>query len=234
MYGDSQMSEDERFVPYAGLDLKPYLKVKDISAVHHLIRYIWALEVIADLNSLRNVLDIACGVGYGNYLIAKKFPNIFVTGVDYDPSAIKYAKQNYVLPNLEYKLGDPTRWEETIGSDKFDCIVSFDTIEHICHREIMMQNLIEHLHKSGSLLLSTPCGQSTTILQPESKYHKIVYSSASLYDFLRRYFMIVIRPDDGSLPHLEVFKLLEGSGVSYLLKMNPVLCKEPIIIPSVY
>ena len=79
---------DEHFVPLAGLDLETYLNNQDVGGVHHLIRYIWALEVLADLSPLNCVLDMACGSGYGSYLIAKKFPNLSVMGVDYDTSAI--------------------------------------------------------------------------------------------------------------------------------------------------
>ena len=224
---------DEHFVPLAGLDLETYLNNQDVGGVHHLIRYIWALEVLADLSPLNCVLDMACGSGYGSYLIAKKFPNLSVMGVDYDTSAIEYAQQNYQLPNLQYKVGDGTRWEETIGNTKFDCILSFDTLEHVVHREIMMQNLVEHLESTGSLLFSTPCSGDLE-LEPNWEYHKIEYSAASLYDFLKRYFRTISHREDDSLPHLNVFNILKERNFRYCLKMNPVVCQHPILITNPY
>jgi tRNA G46 methylase TrmB len=78
----SQEFIDEHFVPTHGLDLKPYLEQGDLNAVHHLIRYQWALECIADLPSVTSVLNLGCGAGYGSYAVAERFPNIQVLGVD--------------------------------------------------------------------------------------------------------------------------------------------------------
>jgi len=173
---DNSMIVDEHFAPNLGLDLESYIKIGDTSGVHHIIRYYWALKVIFDFHFVRSILDVACGAGYGSYLIAKKFQHIHVIGVDYDHEAIRYAQQNYSLSNLEFKFGDATRWKETIGKNRFDCIISFDTIEHINHREIMMQNLVEHLNNDGFLLLSTPSGSINSNLNPAWEHHKIEYS----------------------------------------------------------
>ncbi len=228
------MVVDEHFAPSLGLELETYIKSGDVNGVHHLIRYIWSLKIIADLPFVEKVLDVACGAGYGSYMIAQNFPSVRVTGVDYDPKSIEDAQKNYSLPNLEYKCGDVTRWKETIGEAMFDCILSFDTVEHVIHREIMMQNVVEHVSRQGALLLSTPCGYDVTNLRPAWQYHKIEYSAARLYDFLKRYFQAILRPDDSTLPHLEVFERLKGSGIDYLLRMNPVLCRGPIVIENPY
>ena len=110
---------DEHFFPRLGLDLEPYIKIGDVSGVHDLIRYYWAIEVISDFHPINKILDIECGAGYGSYLIAKKFPHVHVTGVDYDNKAIQNAQNTYLLPNIEFILGDACRWEETIGKDFF-------------------------------------------------------------------------------------------------------------------
>ncbi len=62
--------EDEHFVPEFGLDLDRYLNAGHIGGVHHLIRYLWALEVLKDAPHIHSLLDIACGSGYGSYLLA--------------------------------------------------------------------------------------------------------------------------------------------------------------------
>jgi hypothetical protein len=53
------MIEEEHFVPVQGLDLAPYLKNNDFNAAHHLIRYHWALKIIADRRSCKRILDVA-------------------------------------------------------------------------------------------------------------------------------------------------------------------------------
>lgn len=227
------MIEDEHFVPINGLDLTPYIQANDIGGIHHLIRYKWALKVLADLHP-RKILDVACGAGYGSYLFAHQFPNASIIGADYDAKAVELAQKEYSLPNLEYRVSDVMCWEDTIGATIFDCIVSFDTIEHVPHREIMMENLVHHLHKSGSLLLSTPSGSLVNILHPEWQYHRIEYSAASLYDFLKRYFKTILRPDALLLPHADIFDETHGTGADYLLWINPVICKHPVVFYNPY
>lgn len=228
------MIRNEHFVPMRGLDIQEYLKRNHSTAVHHLLRYMWASKVLADFGEQGAVLDIACGAGYGSHMLAQEHPGIHVTGVDYDRSAIAAAQKSYRLPNLEYRVGDALRWEATIGPDKFDVAVSFDTLEHVPHREIMLENLVNHLEPGGRLLLTTPCGHDVNLLRPRWAGHQIEFSAGSLYDFLSRYFRRIVRPDCGELPHLEVFDLLQGSQVTYLLKMNPVLCAGPITIENPY
>lgn len=225
---------DEHFVPAFGLDLEPYLECGDMVGAHHLLRYRWALRVIADRPPVVALLDVACGAGYGSYLLAQSFPAMQVVGADYDPAAVEHARRTYQLPNLEFRHGDVTRWEETIGPTVFACVTSFDTIEHCAHRELMLESLVAHLHPDGALLFSTPCGADVTSTHPEWEHHRIEYSTASLYDFLRRYFGAILRPDGPDFPHRDVFDSLQGTGISYALRLNPVVCTAPIVIDNPY
>ncbi|MBN2147233.1 MAG: class I SAM-dependent methyltransferase [Anaerolineales bacterium] len=227
------MIKDEHFIPSEGLNLQQYIQDGNMAGVHHLIRYHWALKVIKDHWPTRKIIDIACGSGYGSYLLASKFPKCQILGIDYDPEAIQQARQKYSSPNLEYHQGDAITWNETIGQDKFDVIVSFDTLEHVPHRELMLSNIVQHMSRTGILIFSTPCGGPLN-LQPEWEFHRIEYSAQTLYDFLRRYFRRVIRPDSLIFPHLEVFDELTGTNTGYLLLMNPLICKRPINIWNPY
>jgi len=224
---------DEHFVPGPGTNLRDAIRAGDANAVHHLVRYEWAARCLADWR-MRNLLDLATGSGYGAHDLAARLPSTKITGVDYDADAIEQARTRYTLPNLEYRIGDATRWTDTIGPETFDAIMSFDMIEHVVHREIMMEGVVRHLAPGGTLLLSTPCGWNEPALQPEWPHHRIEYSAASLYDFLRRYFAVVVRPEDAEFPHRDVFELLAGGPVTYLLKMNPVLCREAIVVENPY
>jgi 2-polyprenyl-3-methyl-5-hydroxy-6-metoxy-1,4-benzoquinol methylase len=224
---------DEHFVPGRGMNLREAIRAGNETAVHHLIRYEWAARCLAD-RPVKNLLDLATGSGYGAHELAARLPSTRVTGVDYDPGAIEHARTRHALPNLEYRTGDATLWAETIGPEAFDAIVTFDMLEHVAHREIMMEGLVQHLAPGGALLLSTPCGELETALQPEWVHHRIEYSAASLYDFLRRYFAVIIRPEDREFPHRDVFELLAEGPVTYFLKMNPILCRAPIVVENPY
>lgn len=176
-----------------------------------------------------SLLDIACGAGYGSHGLALALPDCDVVGGDYDPAAVESARASHRAANLSYVEADITRWNESLGPRTFDCVVSFDTLEHVEHREIAMKNLVQHLSDDGVLLLSTPV-RSANVLNPGWEHHKIEFSRASLHDFLRRYFAEVHAPDFGTLPHVDVFDQV-NRGIEpqfYLLKMNPVLCRGPI------
>jgi SAM-dependent methyltransferase len=228
------MIVNEHFVPKLGLDLEPYLAKGDRTAVHHLARYRWAIKIIADMAPPKQILDGACGSGYGSYLLARAFPQAQIIGADYDKSAIDYARKQYSSTNLRFIHGDVLWWEQTIGQTTFDCIVSFDTLEHCKHREIMLENLVEHLHPEGRLLLSAPSGWATNNLSPRWHHHAIEYSPASLYDFLSRYFRSIRRPEEPDFPHRAVFEHMQQAGIDYSLCLNPVICSQPIQVVNPY
>src|SRR2546428_9800754 len=99
------MVVEEHFVPVHGLDLAPYAAAGDVGAVHHLIRYAWALEGLADLPELTalGVLDVACGAGYGSHAIAERSPRSHVLGGGYDAEPVRLAREGYRLPNPEFR-----------------------------------------------------------------------------------------------------------------------------------
>jgi SAM-dependent methyltransferase len=227
---------DEYFVPRHGTrSLAPYLQAGNHVAVHHLIRYQWACRVLSDRSFSGRLLDIACGVGFGAHMLAETLADATVQGADYDPRAVSRARDLYQAPNLTFARGDMEQWNDTLGSARFDCIVSFDTLEHISHRDLALQGIVDHLSDDGVILLSTPSGGDRTNLRPDWEHHHIEYAADDLYDLLRRYFADVQRPDgEDPPPGLEVFDQLAGSGIAYKLRMNPLLCGRPLRIPNPY
>ncbi|MEO8274923.1 MAG: class I SAM-dependent methyltransferase [Thermoanaerobaculia bacterium] len=225
---------DEHFTPGAELDLETYIAAGDLTGIHHLVRYQWAREILRTWSPVTSLLDLGCGSGYGSFLLAQALPAVRVLGIDYDPGAVAGASARFPLPNLSFVAGDPTDWKSTIGDGEFDVITCFDVIEHVKHRELMMEGLVGHLRPGGSLLLSTPCGHAANVLVPGWEHHRIEYAAASLYDFLRRYFGRIERSDEAGFPARHVFEELHARGIEYLLHMNPVICSAPIRLPNPY
>lgn len=223
---------DEHFTPGAALDLETYIAAGDLTAIHHLARYLWARELLP--RGEANVLDLGCGSGYGSHILAEARPDARVTGIDYDAQAVEHARRHHQLANLSFAVGDPTAWERTIGSSRFDAIACFDVIEHVQHRELLLEAVVEHLHPHGELFFSTPCASNTNNLKPGWEHHRIEYSTASLYDFLARYFSEVSLSEDPSFPGRPLFEGLHARGVLYELRLNPVICRKPIRIASPY
>jgi len=84
----------------------------------HTQRYQFAAERLKG----KRVLDLACGCGYGSWILHQSGNE--VTGVDIEPEAIAYAKEHYQGPTYICQAG-----EETKGS--WDVLVSFETLEHL-------------------------------------------------------------------------------------------------------
>lgn len=216
----------EFYTPGKGLDVRAYIEAEEKQGIHHVGRYQWGAAIVTG-----RVLDIACGCGFGAKILAASPRVIEVLGVDYDPRAIQYAVENYQQNNLSYLVGNIATWLDESGQPlgQFDCVSSFDTIEHLLHREIALMRIAENLSNDGMLLLSTPCGHSETRLNPEWSHHKIEYSFSDLKKLLGRFFHEVLIPDDGSLPNMSFWRDIINSGkVRYLNRANPIVCRRPV------
>lgn len=124
--------------------------------LEHVARYYFAA---AKCNG--RVLDIACGVGYGCFLIAKYAKKSVdeLVGVDSDSQTISYAASHYGHPKVEFRVGDALDPELTEDLGKFDTVISFETIEHLPSDTLFVGNLYKLLNPGGTLVLSTPFGR---------------------------------------------------------------------------
>jgi len=149
----------------------------------HLNRYSFAKNYVQN----KNVLDIACGCGYGSYLLAKEGRANQITGVDINEESIKYGKIKYPHSKISRICGDAT----SITFDKkFDVIISFETIEHIPEYEKFLINIEKSLDKDGTFIISTPIVLKTWTT-PYNPHHVIEWSLNDFQDLIKKYFNII-------------------------------------------
>jgi SAM-dependent methyltransferase len=86
----------------------------------HLAVYEWVAERCAGLD----VVDMACGEGYGVEVLARRARR--VTGVDANPEAHEHARLKYSRPGVRFVRGPVEEYEEPC-----DAIVFLQTIEHV-------------------------------------------------------------------------------------------------------
>jgi len=91
----------------------------------HVNRYRFAGEVMG--NSIKSIMDIGCGVGYGSWLLASQYGKS-VIGYDRDRDAIKYAVNRYSHPNVMYRRGNFTELNPYFHTP---VITAFEIIEHV-------------------------------------------------------------------------------------------------------
>jgi SAM-dependent methyltransferase len=114
----------------------------------HMHRYVLAGELVQG----KRVLDAACGEGYGAYHLAGRAAA--VTAVDISPETIAHARGRYRLDNLFFQVADCRALPFTDG--QFDCIVSFETLEHLEEQAQMLAEFRRVLASDGFLLISSP------------------------------------------------------------------------------
>jgi glycosyltransferase involved in cell wall biosynthesis/SAM-dependent methyltransferase len=128
----------ERFLPEIEGDI----------ALEHLHRY----AVAAELADGKDVLDIACGEGYGSALLSVRARR--VVGVDIAYEAIAHASRKYDRPNARFVVG--TCRHIPLADHTVDLIVSFETIEHVAEHEDVIAELKRVLRPGGLLVISSP------------------------------------------------------------------------------
>lgn len=123
--------------------------------VVHLERYKFAVEACIP----GSILDIACGSGYGTqYLAEHRLDATVVQGVDNSAAAIEYAKKTYSHQKISYTQADALTYSPT---DRFDNIVSLETIEHVNNPAELIKNFFKLLKPGGRLICSVPTTFST-------------------------------------------------------------------------
>lgn len=128
---------------------------EDIIIRRGIERYMYARQFVYG-----NVLDIACGEGYGSYLMSKNPDVVKITSVDRSERAISDAKENFGRDNIEYMLGSP----ETV-TGKFDVLVSLETVEHLPEPVILREMALRC--NIPELIVSFPRKKTTHY----NKYH---------------------------------------------------------------
>lgn len=197
----------EQFIP--GLSSK---RLKD----EHLGRY----DYFKELCRGKVVLDIACGSGYGSFEISKVAKK--VVGVDLSNSVIDYASNNFKKNNLVYLRGDCA--DIDLGQ-KFDVILSFETVEHLNNkaREKYYVNIKKHLSEDGFFILSTPNKKVTSPYtnKPLNKHHILEFTKSRLENELKKHFSIKKWYGQRYVSSLYVFKV-----VRKLIRLVEIIFKK--------
>ena len=112
-------------------------------------RHLAVYEWVAERCQGRDVVDMACGEGYGSDELAKTAR--WVIGVDANPEAHEHARLRYVRPNLRFERD----LVETF-SEPCDAVVFLQTIEHVQDPGAILEHFKSMLASSGMVFVSTP------------------------------------------------------------------------------
>lgn len=169
----------------------------------HVRRYEFAKHYVRG-----DVLDAACGVGYGSKLLG-------ATGVDIDPPTIDKARTFY---SGDYIRGDI---EAKPWNGKFDVIVSFETLEHLKNPSLAVSHFRDSLNEGGLFIGSVPNENVTPFRSATFANHKYPhlrhYTPEQVEDLLME-FEIIERWTQVSKKHPEVIKGWHGMNLIWVAK----------------
>lgn len=100
-----------------------------------------------------DVLDAACGVGYGSALIARSGAKS-VVGIDIDSQTVAYAREHFAHPRVAFAEGSAEQLSQL--GQTFDVVVSFETIEHLRQPARFLTEVRRVLRPGGLFICSTP------------------------------------------------------------------------------
>jgi SAM-dependent methyltransferase len=111
----------------------------------HLAVYEWVAERCRGLE----VVDMACGEGYGVEVLARRAAR--VTGVDANPEAHEHARLKYARPGVRFVRDLVERHAEPC-----DAVVFLQTIEHVERPRAVLDHFRDMLRPGGTAYVSTP------------------------------------------------------------------------------
>jgi SAM-dependent methyltransferase len=111
----------------------------------HLAVYRW----IAARCGGREVVDMACGEGYGTHELARRA--LRVTGVDANPEAHEHARLKYTRPGVRFERALVDGYGQ-----ECDAVVFLQTIEHVEEPGPLLDHLKAMLRPGGTAYVSTP------------------------------------------------------------------------------
>ncbi len=146
----------------------------------HLYRY----ELAGHFCRGARVLDVACGTGYGTDYLSKK--SQWVAGADLSREALHFCRENYRSPRTHFMNMNAACLG--LKDASFDCVVSFETLEHITGQRAFFDEIRRVLVPDGLAIISTPDRENYNRTEQSNPYHEKELSSAEFRRLFAAFF----------------------------------------------
>lgn len=154
----------------------------------HIARYEYASRFIRPGDT---VLDAACGLGYGTYLMQKNSFASRSIGIDSSDFAVRYSGSSYGTEGfLEFRRGELPAALGELPDCSIDFVASFETLEHVADPSALLADFRRILTPAGRLFVSVPNDWSDETGRDPNPHHLHVYTWRRLLDELGKHFIV--------------------------------------------
>lgn len=105
------------------------------------------------LASPKHVVDIGCGPGNSTAVVAERYPNAHLSGIDSSPDMIKKAQET--LPEISFKVADLESYAPEVPADLYFSNAVFQWLS-ASHLPRILQRLVGQLPPGGVLAFQVP------------------------------------------------------------------------------
>ncbi len=98
------------------------------------------------------IIDLGCGPGNSAEVIAQRWPDAAITGLDSSPAMIESARA--VRPECEWRAGDIAEW--AASNERFDLVFSNAALQWLDDHASLFPRLFEHVETGGALAVQAP------------------------------------------------------------------------------
>ncbi len=99
------------------------------------------------------IVDLGCGPGNSAEVIARRWPDAAITGLDNSASMIEKARE--VRPECEWRLGGIAEWAAE-SKERFDLVFSNAALQWVGDHAALFPRLFEHVETGGALAVQAP------------------------------------------------------------------------------
>lgn len=99
------------------------------------------------------IIDLGCGPGNSAEVIAQRWPDAALTGLDSSAAMIGNARS--MRPECDWRIGDIAEWARSTG-ERFDVVFSNAALQWLPDHGALFPRLFEHVETGGALAVQVP------------------------------------------------------------------------------
>jgi trans-aconitate 2-methyltransferase len=103
------------------------------------------------LSSPRSIADLGCGPGNSAAVLAERWPEAAITGIDNAPDMLARARRDH--PRFRWEEGDIGAWQP---GQPFDLVFSNAALHWVPGHEVAFPRLLGHVAEGGALAVQMP------------------------------------------------------------------------------